>query len=336
LYRSQRRVRFEIPTFFVDTDRHERTHGGDIQVQLPQGFLVGGSFNRDRLDSRDITLAENNYVASVHNEGVFLQQTLTWSPVTLVHSERYDRHSVVGESVNPRLQLLADATPWLRFSGSAARSFRAPTIDDLYTPFQDFGFGFSYVGNPNLRPEKSWTYDAGFELHQGSSSFRAGYFRANISDLIQTTADFAATTINIGRARRQGVELELSHAVNHVVQNSVNYTYLENLGVPPGSTAYVPLRLSPRHAVNYLATLKPLPGLSVDNTFRFRSARFEGNNETGTKLGSYVLWDLRIAYELRNIELFAGVNDLTNKRYLERSGFPLPGRNYFGGVTLKL
>jgi vitamin B12 transporter len=333
---SKRRVQFEIPTFFVDTDRHEQSNGGEAQLNLPLGLMVGGAFNHDRLDSRDIVTVSNNYIASVENWGVFAQEDFRWKMLAVIPSVRFDQHSTAGDATNPRVQVITDATDWLRFSGSAGKSFRAPTIDDLYTPFTDFGFGMSYQGNPDLRPEKAWTYDAGFQVGKDSATLKAGYFRANITDLIQTTPDLAATSINVGQARRQGAEIELAHILNAYFRDSLNYTYLDNRGKPQGFTDWVNLRLSPRHTVNYLATLMPIKGLKLDNTLRYLSSRYEGNNNTSTKLGDYLIWGVRVAYQIRQLEMFVGVEDLNNKRYEERGGYPLPGRTAYGGLTLRL
>jgi len=40
--------------------------------------------------------------------------------------------------------------------------------------------------------------------------------------------------------------------------------------------------------------------------------------------------------EIRQTELYVGVQDITDKRYEEQPGFPLPGRTFFGGVSIKL
>jgi len=45
---------------------------------------------------------------------------------------------------------------------------------------------------------------------------------------------------------------------------------------------------------------------------------------------------LRVAYQLRQMELYIGVNDLTNTRYVEQPGYPLPGISCYGGIRLRL
>lgn len=336
LFGSQREVEYSDPTSGVESDRHEQSKGGEMQFDLPLDVMVGGTFIRDRLDSRDRITPANNYVAAVENWGVFVQKTFCWKILTVIPSGRFDHHSRVGESKNPRVQTMVDATSWLRFSGSAARSFRAPTLDDLYTPFTDFGFGFSYQGNPNLKPEKAWTYDAGFELHEDSSSVKATYFHSNVSNLIQTTSDFASTTINVGKARRRGVEVQVAQGMGPHFRHEANYAYLESLGVLQGAVDYVELRLSPKHIANYQATWTPNARFKWDNTLRFVGLSYEGNDRSSTRLDDHFTWDTRASYQIRQLELYVGIQNIVERRYRERSGYPLPGRTFFGGVSLRL
>ena len=61
---------------------------------------------------------------------------------------------------------------------------------------------------------------------------------------------------------------------------------------------------------------------------------FDAMIEVIEKLGSEILWDLRIAYRWKALENFFQVNDVTDRRYEEDAGFPLPGRTFIGGVTV--
>ena len=339
LFGSQREADYADPDNFVRADRHEQSKGGDAQFDLPGGFSAGGNFIYDREDASDLIIPSNTFIRSVENWGLFAEETFRIDRFTVIPSGRFDHNSQFGDAKNPRVQLIADALPWLRFSGSAARSFRAPTIDDLYYPFTNFGtfdgVNFSYQGNPNLRPERAWTYDAGFEVHPDSFSFRATYFRANVTDLIQVTSDPASTTVNIGTARRQGAEIQIDHVVSAYFREALNYTYLQNVGIPVGYRDFVTLPYSPKHTVNYLATVTPVRGVTLNSTVRYLDPSFSGNSETGSKLGSRVIWDLRLAYDWRGFQTYFGVRDVTDRRYEEQAGYPLAGRTFFGGVTVK-
>lgn len=299
---------------------------------------MGGNFIHDREDVQDFITPSNSFIKFVENWGIFAQETFRSGPFSVIPSGRYDKNSQFGDTANPRVQAMVDATDFLRFSGAAGRSFRAPSIDDV-TPQP----GFNYLGNPDLKPETAWTYDAGFELHKSSVSLQATYFRANISNLIQTFVQqdpndplSPYVAVNLGKARRQGAEVTYRQGFNEHIRHQLNYTFLENLAVLPGSTEFVPLAYSPRHTANYVATLVAFKRWTLDNTLSFQDYRYNGNNHTGSKMGSQLLWDVRLAYQLRQLEIFLGAHNLTNKRYVENPGYPLPGATFFGGVTLKL
>ncbi len=308
------------PANAASVDRREHSKGGDLQLSLPYGFLVGGSFIRDQENVSDRLFPSNSFSSSVENWGVFAQETLHWNSLLLTPSGRYDKNSQFGDTANPRVQGMVDATERLRFSASVGRSFRAPTLDETHF-------------NPSLRPEKAWTYEAGFELHESSKSFRANYFRANVGDGIQTSS---YTASNLERTRRQGMEIQVEHVASEYFHATLNYTYLENLGVPAGFSDWVPLALSPRHVVNLTGAILPSKKWEIDPTLRYESPRYSGDNQTGTKMGSRFIMDVRLAYQWRQMELFFGINDLLNKRYVEVPGFPLPGRNAYGGIRLRL
>ena len=308
------------PANATSTDRREHTKGGDVQLTMPLGLLVGGSFTHDQEDFLDRLNGANSFSAWTENWGLFAQDTLHWGALTLIPGGRYDKNSQFGDTTNPRVQGIINVTDWLRFSGSDSRSFRAPTMEEAQL-------------NSALLPEKAWTYEAGFELHASSRSFRANVFRAIVGDEIQSST-FSAD--NVGSARRQGVEIQIDHVVNEYFRESWNYTYLENTGIPAGYDYPVLLAYSPRHTANFTAVISPSKKWEIDPVLRYEDARFSGNDQTGTKLGSQLVMDLRVAYQWRQMELYVGVKDLTDKRYEEVPGYPLPGRTAYGGIRLRL
>jgi outer membrane cobalamin receptor len=328
-YGTERSIDSVDPDNFENGIRHEQSKGVDAQVSLPYGGLVGGNFVRDREDNTDRLTVTNSFTHAVEQWGVFVQDTFNWRTLSLTAGGRHDHNSIAGESNNPRVLLTDDLTPWLKFSGSVARSFRAPSIDDL---FFVFGGLFPFNGNPNLRPEKAWTYDTGLEAHDETASVRVSYFRANITDLIQVDPITFATVVNIGEARRQGIEIEGHQIISNQLQQSVNYTYLSNKGIPAGASDFVTLAYSPLNTANHTLTWTPNKTWTFDLITRYVDSRYSGNDKTGNKLGSQVTWDTRMGYTLSHTELYFGVQDLFNKRYEEQAGFPLPGRTFYGGA----
>ena len=212
------------------------------------------------------------------------------------------------------------ATDWLSFTASGGRSFRAPTLDEAHL-------------DPTLNPEKAWTYEAGFVTRESSRTLKVNYFRANVGDEIQSSS---FTADNVATARRQGFEIQIDHTVNEYFRDGWNYTYLQNVGIPAGYNHWVALADSPRDTVNFYAVITPNKKWEFDPTLRYESSRFSGNDNTGTKMGSRFVMDLRAAYEWRQMELYVGINDLLDKRYEEEPGYPLPGRTVYAGIRLRL
>jgi vitamin B12 transporter len=308
------------PVNAISTDRREHSKGGDLQVNLPLGFLVGGSFIHDQEDLLDRLNGSNSFSGRTDSSGIFAQETLHWKALTLIPGGRYDENSQFGNTMNPRVQAIIDANDWLRFSASDSRSFRAPTMDESQL-------------NPALLPEKAWSYEAGFEMHESSLSFRANVYRSIVGNEIESSTFSAA---NIGSATRQGVELAIHHVVSERYSETWNYAYLENTGVPAGFDHPVLLAYSPRHTANYTAIFRPSKKWEWDPTIRYEDSRYSGDDHTGTKMGSQVVMDLRLAYEWRQMELYFGIKDLMDKRYVDVPGYPLAGRTAYAGVRIRL
>ena len=135
--------------FKLDTDRHTfewQNHFflGDFDV-----LTAGYEFEHSRTNNK-------TFDRIIRNHGYFLQNELTlWEDWQVVAGVRIDDHQFFGTEASP----LVSTGYWFektqtKFKASLGKGFRAPTMNELFFP----GFG-----NPNLAPEKSWGWDAGFE-----------------------------------------------------------------------------------------------------------------------------------------------------------------------------
>ena len=80
-----------------------------------------------------------------------------------------------------------------------------------------YGFGFSSIGNPNLRWETTSTGNAGvdFSFARGRVSGSLEYYQADTRDLLLNdqlplTSGFSSVLRNVGRTRNTGIEVSLS------------------------------------------------------------------------------------------------------------------------------
>lgn len=122
--------------------------------------------------------------------------------------------------VLPSLHLLWQATPELNFVAAVSRSVNRPKFDEL-SPFVDDKTAGSnprfVIGNPDLKPARSWNYDIGVRYETKHLSLSANLFYRTVTDLIEEREDPTGRTINgfpvfqvqnVGDGYIYGLELE--------------------------------------------------------------------------------------------------------------------------------
>ena len=95
-----------------------------------------------------------------------------------------------------------------RITGNYGTAFRAPTFNDLYWPYMDFGPFGSYQGNPNLAPETSRNKEVSLVYDQGHHRVSATAFQNKIDDLIICCQGlFHDSPANVGSATIKGLTM---------------------------------------------------------------------------------------------------------------------------------
>ncbi|MFN9430793.1 MAG: TonB-dependent receptor plug domain-containing protein [Acidobacteriota bacterium] len=100
----------------------------------------------------------------------------------------------------------------IRYRASAYRSFRAPTLNEL---FREFRAGNAVTqANPDLRPEKLWAVESGLDYRGELFEARIGGFYKEVANLIanvtlsQTPAQIIRQRRNAASATVRGIEIE--------------------------------------------------------------------------------------------------------------------------------
>ena len=141
---------------FASSDRTstDRTSAdGRVQLTLPKGIrgLAGASFEAQR---QDVTGA---FREGRDNWGIYAQATvLPVSRLQLTAGGRLDENEKFGSFWTYRAAALAFASPTTRIRGSVGTGFKEPGF------FENFDSPFS-LGNPDLRPERSFSVEGGVE-----------------------------------------------------------------------------------------------------------------------------------------------------------------------------
>lgn len=108
--------------------------------------------------------------------------------LTLTVGGRYDHHSVFGSAVSPKIGLNYKLTDWASLRASWGRGFRAPDLGQLYYRLTNPTNFYQVIGNPDLSPEHSGSWQIGGEFNAFQRKGRLGvnYFRNDVRNLINS------------------------------------------------------------------------------------------------------------------------------------------------------
>ena len=233
---------------------------------------------------------------------------------------------------------------------SVSRNYRFPTLNDLY---------FLPGGNPNLRKERGWTYDAGLSFAIGregvySLSGSASWFDSYVDDWIiwlPTTKGFFSPR-NIKRVHSYGVELKADGAVSlsrdwHLgLSSTFSWTPSKNQGEPMS-----PADQSVGKQLPYVPEISAtLTGELSWRTWSFLykwchySERYTMSSNDISLSGnlppyymSNITLEKRFSLTWADLSLKGAVNNLFDEEYLSVLSRPMPGINFefFLGITPK-
>ena len=121
----------------------------------------------------------------VTTNDVWLQDRIQVLPRLLVTlGARYQHHSLYGSHAVPKVGVNYRITPNFIIRGSYAQGFRAPDLGQLYYDFVHAADFYQLIGNPNLQPETSQTFNLGFDYRQPRWSLSFNLYRNNVHNLI--------------------------------------------------------------------------------------------------------------------------------------------------------
>ncbi|MDZ7968037.1 MAG: TonB-dependent receptor [Nostoc sp. DedSLP03] len=211
------------------------------------------------------------------------------------------------------------------------KNFRAPNLFNLYAN------GSTYVGNPNLRPEKGDSYDIGVDQKLGDFGLlRLTYFNNTISDLI--AYNFAvpiATYENIGKVRTTGIEAVLNLQLAKNVYAFVGYTANDPRILKSTNSAEVDkeLRFAGADSLNAGLSYETSQGLYAGILMHSLGA-YPINNTNTESLPGYTTFDFKMRVPLSDNLIFTGsVDNIFDRRYQLFPGYPDGGRVFQVGLS---
>jgi vitamin B12 transporter len=282
--------------------------------------------------NQDQEMSVSSFVADYQHHA---SDSLTW-----LLSARYDDNSDFASVVTGRISVawqLSDAT---RIRANIGTGQKAPTFIERFGYFPG-----QFVGNPNLKPETSTSYDFGFD-HQfagDAMTFGITLFRQDLEDEINGFVFDPGTFLSTAENRsedsdRKGIEVEALLKVSDSLELGGSYTYTDSSETNAGITTRELRR--PRHA-GHLNAVYRVPGRTANITLAAdyggtRSdiffAPFPEPSEIIT-LANFWLVDLTATYDLtEKLDVFVRVNNLLDEDYEQVYGFATPGRSAYVGL----
>jgi len=268
------------------------------------------------------------------------------SQLRFILGGRYDVQRLEGaESVgqfNPKFGLTYNPLETTTIRFAIGRGFRAPSVAEVFTTTE--ASGLVVLPNPNLLPERSWSFEVGGAHIINDNLFvDLSLFRNEFWDLIEPTFDQSGNVRfqNVTRARIQGFELSIqANLFKRMLTTEIGYTYVYPLDVSKQDI----LKYRPRHLL-YASGKIGNGYLQLGIDFRFMS-RVERIDDEFVTLGIISQGDQRVPIYVTDLRViadwgFAGlpivssfhVNNLFGYHYVELIGNIAPIRNYV--VTLE-
>ncbi|KJV35858.1 ligand-gated channel protein [Luteibacter yeojuensis] len=259
------------------------------------------------------------------------------------YPERKETHT------SPKLSLAYMATDALTLRLSGARAYRFPTVNEL---FQGTFNGISLVNNdPNLKPENDLSRELSAEWYGPHGVARFSLFRSDTRDTLFSQTD---TTVfpnvtnvqNVDLVRTRGAEASYDGAGVFVpwLDLSANAAYTQATTVRnhrnPASEGKQFYRI-PRWRANVVATLHASDALALTLAGRYSGRQYNTldhsdiNPDTFGGASDFLTFDAKLSWAVNaHVELSAGVDNLTNRRYYVY--YPYPSRTWLAEAKFRL
>jgi iron complex outermembrane receptor protein len=211
----------------------------------------------------------------------------------------------------------------VKLRASVERGFRLPTYVDLY--YSDP----STIGNPNLRPESVWNFDAGADWYLSERlTFTLTAFHSdqtNAIDYVRANASVPWQAENLNGVRFTGVDAGMDWRPMAGQEVRLGLTTLEG-------------------------AQEALHGLQSEYVFNYpvqnAVAEWIGQWKNGLLLrqrlrvvnrvdrGVSPIWDASVVYDRGRVQPYVQMTNLSNTGYQEILGVQMPGRAFVGGVQV--
>jgi vitamin B12 transporter len=332
----------------TELERHHFDYRADAVVGRNQVLTAAFAYDGERGVLTNHRSTAEPQRPKRNNTGTTVQYEATGERVSVIGGVRFENNGSFGFYLAPRL-----AVSWMlsrgdgdrgatRLRGSVGRGIKEPLFIQSYSPSP------SFLGNPDLAPERSRGFDVGVEQRFAGdrAAFEATYFANHFDDLISLgpfdPVTFNARYENIGETRASGLELAGTAIAAGGLRVSAGYTFLNSNVIRSISSSpiFAPgrqLYRRPRHSGSLQASYSR-NRVSVGIGAVFIGSRVDGdfNFPTISSNDGYATWNANGEFRLlRRTAAFITVENLADHEYMEPLGYPGLGRAARVGIRAR-
>lgn len=244
---------------------------------------------------------------------------------------------------NPSVGIKHELRPNLRAHAALGRAFIAPEALMLtgYTTTTVGGRLQISQGNPDLRPERSTSFDAGAEWTTRTTRLDVTAFRTSVKDrfvsnvVISSPPPPAPVVLSVANAldaHISGLEVEVDHRLTARVGVFANTTHYLNRKERLANGSEQDILNVPAHTIRAGIDVDIGPIAARVSGRHVRGRQDIDPNQVGFPIVAYddfTVVDATVAYRLaRQHALVLGINNLFDAYYYEKLGFPLQGASF--------
>ena len=247
---------------------------------------------------------------------------------------RHDRFNRFRDATTARASALAQLGLGFAVAASWGEGIAQPSFTDL--------FGFSpdgYLGNPDVRPERSRGYELSARYAQGPFRASLTYFRQRLKDEIVNNATFTSVLNADGTSKRHGVEAEAHWSAGEWLNLSLGYAWLDATQQVDDSLPGQREFRRPRHS-GFASADGTHGRLSYGVSLAYTGSHLDRRDSVPfdlVDLDSYWLAGARVAYRIdQRLELFGRIHNAFDADYQDVVDYRTEGRSVYAGLRVAL
>ncbi|MBN1404975.1 MAG: TonB-dependent receptor [Candidatus Omnitrophica bacterium] len=263
---------------------------------------------------------------------------------------RIDDYSTFGTEISPSINGALKLGP-CKIRALAAKSYRAPTFNDIYWPTEEWipeswiwpMYGRGAQGNSAIRPEKGKTYEIGadnimsfniFDKFPFDTKMGVTLFRTEMKDLINwsmDTSDYYWKPFNVNKARIEGIELEGEAVLVKDIKGVFNYTFTR--AKDKDTKKYLTYR--PRHKFDMSLSYKHPWGIIGRFRTEYMSKDYS-DTANDISIKPYWVFGTDLYYDVGEYtRYFVNIDNMFNRTYEKSKGYPMPGFTITSGMRVR-